>query len=508
MDRKIAAGYFGLLSVLGLVLAHSVGDSKNVMRLYAILLSASSVGFVGYWTSKSKIAILSCRSMVMIAPIWFLYLEGIFVKGDCWLLPAYASIGALSYCAFFLAIFNLFYFVKPSAAILRVHDKLFLREIPPALLPSLGIVLTAVTVLVVFARYDFDWDATTKPYLAGRSGGSGLIKRGGIGGFEVFLQPLEFMASSVPTVAALAWVAFGRERRAGIFPKFAVSVCALFLIFVMFLGGSRGGLAVYLAGPGSLWILFGPRLGKTAFTAVTAILFTLLIGVWQYQVLHRNNLITGRGGLSGMISQTSFDVTETHRDNNLYLFALNYMYRPEPFAYDGLKEFYVLVVNPIPRAIWPNKPKGIQEDARTFRIATGPPTLGPIPIGTASLSFSIIGDGFQMLHYYGVALYAVIFGLVGSAWDYIGQRRMLSSKLYFILNASWMFWFLWGFRAAFAFVTGMYAVWGAYLFCFFAGRFGIAIRKNQKHRKQVDAQGSLQNGTSSESVAGESFESA
>jgi hypothetical protein len=208
-------------------------------------------------------------------------------------------------------------------------------------------------------------------------------------------------------------------------------------------------------------------------------MFLFLIGMWEYQMRNRSNLLEDVSGFQDIVEETSFNPMETHRDNNLYLFTLNTMYMPNPYPFEGYRDFYVMLVNPIPRAIWPGKPKGIQESKHTFSVAKGPVTRGPIKVGTASLSSSIVSDGFKMHHYFGIALYAVIFGLMASVWDYVGQRRLFVSKLYFILNAAWLFWMLWSFRSSFAWITGMYSVWGAYVFCFVASKVasGLGVRK-------------------------------
>lgn len=442
------------------------------MQAYAVFLCLVSL-FIVFWNARLGLTrLMSCHSMVMLAPVWFLYLEAVFPGGDCWLLPANQVILALSSGVFFLMIFNLLYCVRPPASVISFHEKNFLKSVNPSFLPTVGIILTLVTFLVILARYGWDWEETKRVYLAGRAAGSGLIKRGGVGGWEVFLQPLQFMSASVPTIAALSWVRFGSEHRAGVGVRIGVTVCALLLIFVMFLGGSRGNMAVYLAGPASIWILFGGNaVGRLPHIAISLLMFIGLIGIWEYQKQKRANLLKGVSSFSDIAEQTTFDVRQTHRDNNLYLLTLHHMYMPSLFPFKGYYEFYLFLVNPIPRAIWPNKPKGIQESRRAFQFATGPAAMGPIKVGTASLSYSIVGDGYRMHHYFGIALYAALFGFLASFWDYIGQKRMLSSRLYFILNAAWLFWMLWGFRAAFAFFTGMYPVWGAYLLCWVASKF-------------------------------------
>lgn len=478
MNRFAVIIFFGVLSAAGIGLSSAVGDSKPMMQLYAVIIALMSIVVVAVNATKSWKSLLTCYTMVMLAPIWFLYLEAMLIGGDCWLLPAEKVIQTLSYSPFFLFVFNLAYCFKYPKFIVKFHDRNFLRVVNPILLPSLGVALTIITFVLVLARYNFDWEHTKSVYLAGRAGGAGLIRRGGIGGWEVFLQPLDFMCSSVPTIAALSWVRFQKERSTPMIMKVVISACAAFLIFVMFLGGSRGFLAVYLAGPAAIWILFGMKsVGKISFLVISLVMFSLLIGVWEFQKRKRNDLLKGISNVSEFVNETSFDPTETHRDNNLYLFTLKQMYMPDPYPFAGYDEFLGLLLSPVPRVIWTNKPKGIQADSRSFSRPTGPSAMGPIRLGTASLSQTIVGDGFKMHHYFGIALYALIFGMIASSWDRLAATRFLDTKLYFILNASYLFWLLWGFRASFAFFTGVYPVWGAYLLCYLAGKFGKKLRK-------------------------------
>lgn len=471
---------------LGQALALFAGDSKQMMQAYACLLVLISLLPILSRAIKQPQRLLSGHTVILAAPVWFVYLEALFPDGDAWLLPAHAVIKALSYVAFFLFVFSVAYAFRMPAWAIRFHEKHFRVQLPPNFFPIVGIGFTLVMLFVIWGYYGFNASRAIEAYLGGRSTGSGgLIKRGGIGGWEVFLQPFAFMAPVVPTLAALSWVRFGQEGRAALPLKILVTACAALLIFMMFLGGSRGNMAVFLAGPVAIWLLFGRRLPKSVFLTTTIVAFLFLIGMWEYQMRKRSNLLEDVGSVQELVQQTSFNPMETHRDNNLYLFTLNTMYMPNPYPFEGYFEFYLMIVNPIPRAIWPGKPKGIQESKYTFEVAKGPVTKGPIKVGTASLSSSIVSDGFRMHHYFGMTLYAVIFGLMASVWDYLGQRRLFVSKLYFILNAAWLFWLLWSFRSSFAWITGMYSVWGAYLFCLVAskvaGGLGLAKRVQLPH---------------------------
>jgi hypothetical protein len=483
MSHQILALIFLGAFVLGKVLALTSVDSKQIMQIYAVFLALVSVVPVSARAIRLPIKLLSAHTVVLITPVWFVYLEAIFENGDAWLLPAHAVIDALSYVAFFLFVFNLTYIFRMPKWAVRIHDNYFGVQLSPKFFPLIGIAFTLLMLFVIWGYYGFNASRAAEAYLGGRSTGSGgLIKRGGVGGWEVFLQPFAFMAPVVPTLASLSWVRFGNERKAPLLLRLMVMACAVLLIFMMFLGGSRGNMAVFLAGPGAIWFLFGRRLPKLVFISVTVGAFLLLIGIWEFQMRKRSNLLDGVSSFGDLVEQTSFDPTKTHRDNNLYLFTLNVMYMPNPFPFEGYGEFFLTLVNPIPRAIWAGKPKGIQESAETFRTAGGAASLGPVRLGTASLSSSIVSDGFKMHHYFGITLYAVIFALMASSWDRLGQERLLTSRLYFILNAAWLFWMLWSFRACFAWITGMYTVWGAYLFCFATSKAAGAIGLSKKVR--------------------------
>jgi hypothetical protein len=416
-------------------------------------------------------------------------------NGDAWLLPADKVIQTLSYSAFFLMVFCFSYRFTPPRFVIRFHEKHFLRLMKPGLLPAVGLTVSIATIVVVLIRYNFDIAYIASMYAAGRSAGEGSIfRRGGLGGIEVLFQPLEFMCSAVPTIAALSWVRFPQERSVGMPSRVMLVLFSLLFILITFLSGTRSALAPYIAGPAVVWLLFGRSvLPKVPFVVVTSLLFALLLGAWEFQKRKRSNLLEGIEGIGDIVNQTSFNITETHRDNNLYIFTLYNMYMPKPFPYEGLYEFYVNIVNPIPRFIWPDKPKHahmIMSDALAkgrgvFRTAPGPVTMGPLPITTFSLSQTIVGDGYRIYHYFGIALYAAIMGFIASNWDSIGMRRLLTTKLYFILHAAWLFCMLWGFRSGFALVTALYPVLGAYVLCIVAGKYGRPLASEQSRQAAV-----------------------
>ncbi|MEQ1850543.1 MAG: hypothetical protein ABMA01_03025, partial [Chthoniobacteraceae bacterium] len=178
MQRHFATILFGAAFALGLILELTVRFTNNysVMQAYAIFLSLCSVTVILIRLRRDGVnALLSCYSAVMAAPIWFLYLEAIFTSGDAWQLQAGSVIFALALSPLFLLIFHLMFFARPPAAVVRFHDRHFLKQIPSSFLPTFGIVLTCLTFVSVLFRYGLDWDYVKMVYLAGRAGGTGLI---------------------------------------------------------------------------------------------------------------------------------------------------------------------------------------------------------------------------------------------------------------------------------------------------------------------------------------------
>jgi len=475
MQSKKFALFFLVLFLLGQIFNLAFPPFRELVTFYALILTAASLIPVLYRIIYFPSKFLSCHTAVLAAPVWFLYLEAIFDSGDAWQLPPNSVLESLSYCAFFLFLFNLFYRQRDISLFTRLNNSLLLVDLPSKKLASVAIFLTLFIILAVFAINNFDLQQVVNLYSGGRStGAGGIIKRSGLGGFEVFLQPISFLAPVVPTIASLSLVNFNARTKISFIHSFFALLCALLICFIVFLGGSRGNLAEYLAGPMLIWLIFGRKLQPLVFISTSLTIFLLVIGIWQYQVNTRSNLLDNLGNFSSL---SSFNIAETHRDNNLYLFTLDVMYRPSLYPFEGFGELAYLMVNPIPRAIWPEKPKGIQESASSFSTPTGPYSIGPIKIGTSSLSCTIVCDGFKMNHIFGISIYAFIFSYISSLWDSLARSKLFHHPLFFIAACSYFFWFVWGFRSGFAFVTAMYTVWGVYLFALFikyTNRFRIS----------------------------------
>ncbi|GAB3809742.1 hypothetical protein GCM10028819_52000 [Spirosoma humi] len=159
---------------------------------------------------------------------------------------------------------------------------------------------------------------------------------------------------------------------------------------------------------------------------------------------------------NGLASATTFDPTESHRDNNMYFLCLIIQGYPKRYAFQGFSDLFTVLVNPIPRSIWPGKPFliGAKDISQQPAFALD----GPVIMGTTSLSYSIVGEAYQANGTIGLLVYALLYGVFLLFFDgitfYTHRDRPISVG---ILGLG-VFLAFWGFRAFFALMSFSYPI--------------------------------------------------
>ena len=227
--------------------------------------------------------------------------------------------------------------------------------------------------------------------------------RGQLGGWDAFLDHLQYFGYLVPVLTVVI------GRRAGVRNVRTILCIALSVIVALFLAqsGSRrvigvvGGMALIL------WILDQRRLRlKQLLTTVVAILALLL--TLQVMLEYRNiglGVLVGKGEVpSGRFEKRQI-LEEQHLrvDDNFYRLCQIIQLIPDshPFVYH--KYLVYVIVRPVPRVFWPEKPVDPGFDL--------PTALG---VQGLSLSYSVIGELYMSLGFIGIALGGWFYGRVAS----------------------------------------------------------------------------------------------
>jgi hypothetical protein len=313
--------------------------------------------------------------------------------------------------------------------------------------------------LVVFYLYygsvDLLWTALT----AGRSeGSSGMLIRDSVGGSGSLMLPLTWIWQLTPVFACIAWITAPRKSR------IAAAVClllALFVIFVFFLSGSRGSM-MFVAAPPLFFLFYYNWHRGIRFWVPVSLLIIALIAIMEIQVRFRGNLLAviadpqKAAKMQDLRSITTFDPTQSQRDNNMYLFCLMLKSYPEKYSYEGFNDFFAVLANPVPRSIWQGKP--VLNGAKDISNQSSFVLSGPLTMGTTSLSFSIVGDAYKTAGLFGMLIYAMLYGAFLLYFDgvlyYTDKKQPLSVAILGMV----LFLAFWGYRAFFALISFLYPV--------------------------------------------------
>ena len=235
----------------------------------------------------------------------------------------------------------------------------------------------------------------------------------------------------------------------------------LIVIFVFFLSGSRGSM-MFVATPPLFFLFYYNWHRGVRFWLPVSFLLISFIAIMEIQVRFRGNLLQVLANpekaarLQDLKSITTFDPTQSQRDNNMYLFCLMLKSYPAKYSYDGFNDFFAVLVNPVPRSLWQNKP--VLNGAKDLSSQSAFVLSGPLTMGTTSLSYSIVGDAYKTAGLLGLAVYAILYGMFLVYFDgiifYTNKKEPLSVAILGMV----LFLAFWGYRAFFALISFLYPV--------------------------------------------------
>jgi len=227
--------------------------------------------------------------------------------------------------------------------------------------------------------------------------------RGQLGGWDAFLDHLQYFGYLLPVLTVVI------GRRVGVRNVRTLICLGLSVVIALFLAqsGSRRVIGVVVGMALILWVLDQQRLRmKHLLTTVFAIL-ALLVAL-QVMLEYRNvglGVLVGKGEIaSGRVEKRQI-LEEQHLrvDDNFYRLCQIIQLIPESYPFVYHKYFVYVIVRPVPRIFWPEKPVDPGFDL--------PTALG---VQGVSYSYSVIGELYMSLGLIGIALGGWFYGRVAS----------------------------------------------------------------------------------------------
>jgi len=227
--------------------------------------------------------------------------------------------------------------------------------------------------------------------------------RGQLGGWDAFLDHLQYFGYLLPVLTVVI------VRRVGLRNLRTVVCVAMSVVMTLFLaqGGSRRVIGVVAGMALVLWVLDQRRLRvKHLLTTVFAIVGLLI--VLQVMLEYRNvglSVLVGQQEIASGRSAKVQILEEQHLrvDDNFYRLCQIIQLIPDSYPFVYHKYIFYVIVRPVPRVFWPEKPVDPGFDL--------PTALG---VEGVSLSYSVIGELYMSLGLIGIALGGWFYGRVAS----------------------------------------------------------------------------------------------
>lgn len=390
----------GIATALAILLIPDNSSGEGALFYPALVMSAGLATAPVVAAFRYPKALLRGESLVSLAPIYWLLLDllqGVYAMED---------ITADQVRLAFLAI-GLFVAMVWLGAIRRSW------RIPKVLISSVsqefsihtyfGLAVACFFIGMLNYAVPCNFNVLEMVHYLGQERWAAPWGRGQLGGWDAFLDHLQYFGYLLPVLTVVI------GRRAGIRDARTLICTVMSIVMVLFLAqsGSRRVIGVVAGMALILWVLDQRRLRvKHLLTTVFAI-GALLIAL-QVMLEYRNvglGVLVGQGEVpTGRVAKRQL-LEEQHLrvDDNFYRLCQIIQLIPESYPFVYQKYLVYVVVRPVPRVFWPDKPVDPGFDL--------PTALG---VQGVSYSYSVIGELYMSLGFIGIAIGGWFYGRVAS----------------------------------------------------------------------------------------------
>jgi oligosaccharide repeat unit polymerase len=230
-------------------------------------------------------------------------------------------------------------------------------------------------------------------------------QRGQLGGWDAFLDHIQYFGYLIPIVTVII------ARRTSWVNTRTVLSCLMSLTMVVFIAqsGSRRVVGVIFGMAFILWVLTEQRL-RIKHTLIAAISLVAILVAMQLMLEYRTLGFTQL--FEGEQKEQVFQRGYLHVDDNFYRFCQIIQFIPESYPYVYHKYIIWVLVRPIPRVFWPDKPVDPGFDL-------------PTALGVEGISFSstVIGELYMSAGLLGIALGGLLYGILASMANQLLTQR-------------------------------------------------------------------------------------
>jgi len=281
-----------------------------------------------------------------------------------------------------------------------------LNSVTPEFSANTYFILVIISFLIGMLNYAIacNFNIPMMFYYVGQERWAAPWGRGQLGGWDAFLDHLQYFGYLLPllTVVVSRYVGWRNSR---------TIICILLSgIMTLFLAqsGSRRVIGVVVGMALVMWVLIQPKLRIRHFVFGLIVVLALLLTL-QLMLEYRN---VGLGVLVGQNTEASYSRRTKHSvleeqylrvDDNFYRLCQIIQLIPRTYPYVYHRYIFYVLVRPIPRVFWPNKPVDPGFDL--------PTALG---VEGVSYSTSVIGELYMSLGFLGIAIGGWFYGRIAA----------------------------------------------------------------------------------------------
>jgi hypothetical protein len=226
--------------------------------------------------------------------------------------------------------------------------------------------------------------------------------RGQLGGWDAFLDHMQYFGYLLPILTVVI------GRRVGVRNARTLICVALSIVMTLFLAqsGSRRVIGVVAGMALVLWILDQRQLRLKHLIATGFSVVVLLLAL-QVMLEYRNVgfgvLVGGDANVSRLEKRQLLEEQHLRVDDNFYRLCQIIQLIPQSYGFVYHQYLVYVLVRPVPRVFWPEKPVDPGFDL--------PSALG---VEGVSYSYSVIGELYMSLGFIGIALGGWFYGRVSA----------------------------------------------------------------------------------------------